>query len=98
MQRHIVDVVARAVRIVRIIVVRLVHSRRLAVEKRRQFLKQTKGFFFTYEFENRVVKIYNAAFKRKLANLSAHVAVTRFFLRYITFGFSRRRIFAIIPT
>jgi len=48
MQRHIVDVVARAVRIVRIVVIRLVHSRRLAVEERRQFLKQ-KGFFFTYE-------------------------------------------------
>jgi len=48
MQRHVVDVVARAVRIVRIVVIRLVHSRRLAVKERRQFLKQ-KGFFFTYE-------------------------------------------------
>lgn len=44
MQRHIVDVVARTVRIVCIVVVRLVHSRRLAVEERRQFLEQTKGF------------------------------------------------------
>lgn len=48
-QRHIVDVVARAVRIVCIVVVRLVHSRRLAVEERRQFLEQTKGFSFTQE-------------------------------------------------
>lgn len=48
MQRHIVDVVARAVRIVRIVVVRLVHSRRLAVEERRQFLEQ-KNFPFVHE-------------------------------------------------
>lgn len=53
MQRHIVDVVARAVGIVRIVVVRLIHSRRLAVEERRQFLEQTKGPSFTQESRKR---------------------------------------------
>lgn len=43
-QRHIVNVVAR-VGIVGIIVVRFIHTRRLGVEERRQFLKQTKEFF-----------------------------------------------------
>lgn len=78
MQRHIVDVVTRAVRIVRIVVVRLVHSRRLAVEERRQFLEQTKGFFFTYEpVERRGTKIRDAdvrarAESSRLADLFAH--------------------------